>query len=79
MSNFRNIHQIADDIRKDWKSVNYAAEPYLDAMGSLSSIDSKYFLDDARSILRYFLSNASTWRGDTAKSIKAEIKLMINS
>ena len=79
MSNFRNIHEIAADIRKDWKNVNYAAEPYLDAMGSLSSIDSKYFLDDARSILRYFLSNASTWRGDSAKAIKAEIKLMIKS
>lgn len=73
----RNIHEIAAEIRKDWKNVNYAAKPYLDAMGALTDIDSKFFYDDARSILVYFLSNASSWRGDTAKAIKAEIKLMI--
>lgn len=79
MNKFRNICEIADDIRKDWKSINYAAEPYLDAMNALTDIDSKFFYDDARSILRYFLSNASAWRGDAAKAIKAEIKAMINS
>lgn len=79
MSKFRNIHEIAADIRKDWKNVNYAAKPYLDAMGALTDIDSKFFHDDARSTLVYFLSNASAWRGDTAKAIKAEIKAMINS
>jgi hypothetical protein len=46
-------------------------------MRALTDIDSKFFYDDARSILVYFLSNASSWRGDTAKAIKAEIKLMI--
>jgi len=27
--------------------------------------------------VRYFLSNATTWRGDTARRIKAELKEML--
>ena len=30
--------------------------------------------DSGRSIVRYFLGNAGTWRGDVAKAIKAELK-----
>jgi len=28
-------------------------------------------------IVRYFLSNATTWRGETARRIKAELKQML--
>jgi hypothetical protein len=73
----RPIHTIARDIRRDWQRVNYAAQPYLNAMARLDAPSDKYGLDDARSIMRYFLSNASSWRGDTARAIKAEIKAMI--
>jgi len=73
----RSLSTIAADIRTDWKKVNYAAEPYLDAMFRLDGIDSRYYEDDARSIVRYFLSNASLWRGDTARQIKAELKEML--
>jgi hypothetical protein len=79
MNNFRNINEIATDIRNDWNKVNYGAVPYLEAMERLTTIDSKYFFDDARSIIRYFLSNATTWRGEVAKKIKNELKLMVNS
>lgn len=73
----REIHQIARDIRRDWKNVNYGAKPYLDAMGSLSSIKDNYGHDSARSVIAYFLSNATSWRGPTAKGIKAELKSML--
>ena len=73
----RPLHTIARDIRKDWLKVNYAAKPYLDAMSSLSSINDAFYHDSAKSVVRYFLSNASTWRGDTAKAIKAELKAML--
>jgi hypothetical protein len=33
--------------------------------------------DGAETIVRYFLSNASTWRGEDAKRIKAELKSML--
>jgi hypothetical protein len=75
--NHRPLHLIASDIRKDWKNVNYGAKPYLSAMASLDSINSMYGYDSAKSIVMYFLSNASAWRGDTAKAIKAELKAMI--
>ena len=69
------LSQIADIIRREWGAkVNYAAKPYLQAMLTLPSIDSKYGLDDGKSIVIYFLSNASTWRGDVAKLVKAELK-----
>jgi hypothetical protein len=75
--NKRPIYAIASEIRKDWKKVNYAAKPYLEAMASLGDINSAYGYDSGKGIVRYFLSNASTWRGDTAKRIKTELKSML--
>ena len=73
----RTLHEIASEIENSWKKVNYAARPYLDAMHDLSSVSDKYFYDDARSVVLYFLANAATWRGDDAKRIKAELKALI--
>lgn len=73
----RKISEIASEIKMDWKKVNFAAKPYLDAMFSLKSIEDKYYFDDARSIITYFLCNASSWRGEKAKEIKAELKGML--
>lgn len=70
----RPLYEIARDIRNDWKKVNYAAVPYLEAMASLSSIEEKYILDSGRSIVLYFLANANSWRGDKAREIKRELK-----
>lgn len=73
----RPLYEIASEIRRDWGTkVNYAAKPYLSAMAGLNSITDSYGYDDARSIVLYFLSNASSWRGDNAKRIKAELKAM---
>ena len=72
----RPIYEIASEIRKDWKNVSPYAEPYLSAMFCLESINDRYGLDSARSIVAYFLSNASSWRGETAKRIKAELRAM---
>jgi len=73
----RPLHEIAAEIRKDWKNVYFGAKPYLDAMATLNSINDNYGWDSGKSIVRYFLANASTWRGDTAKRIKAELKAMV--
>jgi hypothetical protein len=72
----RPLHEIAREIRKDWKKINYAAAPYLDAMSSLGSINDKYHYDSGKSVVLYFLSNASSWRGENAKRIKAELRNM---
>lgn len=73
----RPLFLIAADVRRNWKNVNYAAEPYLKAMEQLDSIDSMYYYDTADSVVRYFLSNANGWRGESARTIKAELKGML--
>ena len=73
----RPLYEIARDIRNDWKKPYFGAKPYLDAMATLDSIEDNYGWDSAKSIVLYFLSNASTWRGDTAKAIKKELKAMV--
>lgn len=73
----RPLNAIAADIAKNWRNVNYAAKPYLEAMHSLNSISDRFYMDSADSIVRYFLSNATTWRGDKAREIKAELKGML--
>ena len=73
----RPLYKIASEIRSDWKKVNYAAEPYLGAMETLSSVDDHYVCDTGRSVVNYFLANAGSWRGDVARRIKAELKEMV--
>ena len=74
----RPLKKIAADIENDWQEkVNHAARPYLDAMHSLNAVTDHFGMDTADSIVRYFLSNATTWRGPVARSIKAELKAMI--
>jgi hypothetical protein len=70
----RPISTIAREISQEWKNVNYAARPYLDAMYSLNTIKDSYGMDDAKSIISYFLCNASSFRGPKAKELKAELK-----
>jgi len=72
----RSLSTIAKDIRTDWKKPYFGAVPYLDAMRDLNDINDKYGFDSGRSIVQYFLANAGTWRGETAKRIKAELKAL---
>ena len=74
----RPISVIAREIRKTWPKVNYAAEPYLDAMLTLNLITDRYLFEDAKTMVIYFLGNAQTWRGEDARRIKAELKALYN-
>jgi hypothetical protein len=73
----RPIYQIANEISRDWKNKYFGAVPYLNAMRDLDSIKDKYIMDSGKSIVVYFLCNATTWRGETARRIKKELKDMI--
>lgn len=73
----RPLCAIAEEISQTWPNVNYAAEPYLRAMRSLVRVSDSYGYEDGRSVVLYFLSNASTWRGDDARRIKAELKALV--
>ena len=72
----RSISVIAQEITATWKNVWFGAVPYLDAMKSLDTIEDNYGLDSGKSIVSYFLANAQTWRGETARRIKKELKQM---
>jgi hypothetical protein len=79
----RPLYEIAREIRQNWKKnisgtdLNYAARPYLEAMESLDKINDNYGWDSGKSIVAYFLGNANSWRGDTAKRVKAELNKML--
>lgn len=79
----RKLSVIAKEIQDDILAGNWPAEaryhvrPYLEAMHQLSSIHDRYYLDSGKSIVRSFLSNASTWRGETARRIKLELRGML--
>jgi hypothetical protein len=70
----RPICTIADDICRTWRKPYFGAVPYLGAMLSLDSVKDSYGCDSGRSVVQYFLSNATTWRGDDARRIKTELK-----
>lgn len=73
----RTISEIATEIKSDWNKVYFGAVPYLNAMQELETIDDNYGMDSADSIIRYFLCNAKTWKGETAKRVKAELNNLI--
>jgi hypothetical protein len=68
-----SISELARMIRRDWKKVYFGASPYLSAMSSMESIDSSYGMDDGRSVVNYFLANATQWKGELARKIKKEL------
>ena len=75
----RNLSEIASEIKKDWSNMYFGAVPYVDAMSTLDSITDNYFMDSGRSIVAYFLANAGTWRGETARNVKKELNKMLKS
>lgn len=75
----RAISTIAYEIRREWKKPYFGAVPYLEAMCSLDSINDNYGMDSARSVVNYFLANASTFRGLRARELKAELRAMLNN
>ena len=80
----RPIYEIASEVKKVWRkkdgssAVYFGAVPYLDAMFSLDKPTDNYICDSGKSIVIYFLANASAFRGDDAKRIKTELKSMFN-
>lgn len=81
----RSLNTIASEIYQNWNIRNSGtvlspyARPYLEAMSSLDNINDNYGLDSGKSIVAYFLGNATTWRGETARRIKAELNAMLKT
>lgn len=73
----RPIYQIADEVHRLWRPAHPTARPYLDAMRHLSTMEDRYIHDSASSVVSYFLANASSFKGDDARRIKAELNAML--
>jgi hypothetical protein len=79
----RPIFHIAQEIEKTWvdkSGVNIVspyARPYLNAMHLLHDMGDMFYHDTADSVVRYFLANATGWRGEDARRIKAELRGML--
>ena len=73
----RTIRTIAVEIAQTWgDGVNFAAKPYLDAMLEDDG-SGMYYCDPMSDVVARFLCNASTWRGNDARRIKAELRARI--
>jgi len=73
----RPLSVIAREIRADWAKPYFGAVPYLNAMATIDSVFASFGYDSGSSLVRYFLSNARTWRGPVARRIKAELRGMV--
>lgn len=62
------------DANDKWPTWFAYSQPYVDAMLGLTSIDQHYGYDTAHSVVLYCLSNLQSWRGETARRVKAELK-----
>lgn len=76
----RNLSEIAKDILQHWKNPYMGAKPYIQAMLRIHSAepDASYGYETAEDIVIYFLANATTFRGEDARRIKAELKAQYN-
>jgi hypothetical protein len=77
MNDKRQVNTIAREILNHWKKPYFGAMPYLQAMLNLHTVNDMYMYDDGKSIVRYFLANASTFKGEDAKRLKLELKSML--
>lgn len=79
MEQKRTFAAIAAEIKELWKKPYFGAAPYIAALSTIHSSDknARYMFETAESVVRYFLANATYWRGPDAKRIKAELKSMI--
>ena len=73
----RPLFEIAAEIESDWTALHGAAQPYVDAMRELRSAGHQYGLETGSEIIQGFLVNAGTWRGETARRVKLELKAIL--
>ena len=50
------------------------AKPYVVAMSNIRDINENYYADTAESVVLYALGNLTSWRGETARLVKAQLK-----
>lgn len=75
----RSLNVIFNEVDQSWTNPYFGAVPYIRALKSLDNLNDMFVNDKAVDLVRYFLSNAQTWKGVVARRIKKELKQMISS
>jgi hypothetical protein len=72
----RPLHEIASEIKQDpaYKSAAWCADPYVDALLTMDDATQPYYADSGESVVLYALSNLQSYRGETARRVKVELK-----
>lgn len=68
---------VQNAIRREKSKLAYCAMPYAEAILQMSGPNADYWCDSGESIILRFLGNAQTWRGETAREVKAALKRMV--
>ena len=77
----RLLKDIAKEIQADIadKSWYIYAKDYVEALAQLETITDEYYADSAASVVSYLLANLTSWRGEKARAIKAELNAIKNA
>lgn len=68
---------MAKKVQTRWRDLVPAAAPYLEAMLTLDKVDDKYGLDEGRDIILRALTNLTSYRGEKARTLKAELRELL--
>lgn len=73
MSKYRPLHEIAKDIRKNWKWIYGDAERMVEYMSHLNTIEDSYNDCDANYIISRFMDTSLSWSTETSCELKYEL------
>ena len=68
---------------RDWTERTHPAAPYLAAMLDMRGVTAENIRavswghDDAEGVVLRFLDNATAWRGETARAVKAALRAIV--
>lgn len=72
-----SIKEIAEFIIDDWSKSGKVPKAYLEPMLTIKTLEEMYYADKASSVVAYFISNASGWKGFNARVTKKYLKKML--
>jgi len=81
LTHHRKLSEIARDIKSSWRIIPQKAMLYVDAMSSLNTLSDEHGngIGNGLTVVCYFLQNAGSWRGEKARAIKLELKLLLRT
>jgi hypothetical protein len=76
------LSELAEMAYNDWpaaRSENHPAGAYLVPLLGLENLQSRYGVERGEGLVRYFLANAGSWRGEIAREVKRELRRRLDA